>query len=215
MDIRKCKEEYVKYCHFIQEKNLVFGSGGNVSVRVGDIVLITPSGRSLESLTVEDVIELSFDGSFKGEGRPSSEYKMHLGCYQVRPEITAVVHTHSLYATAVSCLKDLDPEKAMPIFTPGYGKRVGALPVIPYLTPGSRELADMVSQTIAKRNSVLLKNHGLVAVGKDWESALNLAEELEENAQITLMLSGRGEELTPQQLAGLASYHAEETGKGV
>lgn len=207
MDIQyKDREAFAAYCHRIQQNGLVYGSGGNVSVRVGDRFLITPSGRSLESLEPGEAVELSADGSYTGSLKPSSEFRMHLACYRARPDIVAIVHTHSVYAVAISCLRGADPDKAMPVYTPGYGKRVGALPMIPYFTPGSEPLAAEVSRIIGGRNSVLLKNHGVVAVGKTWEAALNLAEEIEENAQLTLLLGERGEELSAEQIAALAGY---------
>lgn len=200
------KERFINFCHLVHSKNLVYGSGGNISFRCGDTILITPSGRSLESLTVEDVVEMTFEGMHQGKQKPSSEYQMHIACYEEHPEATAVLHVHSVYATAVSCKKDLNYSKAMPIYTPGYGKRICALPVVPYLLPGSAVLAEAVRNIMRTRTSVLLKNHGVITVGKTAESALNLAEEIEENAQITLLLGNSGEELSASAINDLANY---------
>lgn len=210
IDLIKEKEAFAEYCRMVQGNGLVFGSGGNVSMRCADTVLITPSGRSLESLRAEDIVEIDMNGKVIGEGVPSSEFRMHLGCYKARPEISTVLHVHSLYTVALSCMKGVDPERSMPVYTPGYGKRVGALPMIPYMLPGSISLSEAVTRVIKERNSVLMKNHGLVTVGKSREAALNLAEEIEENAHITLLLGGRGEALNEAQIADLVNY-----GKGV
>ena len=200
------KEKFAAFCRMVQAKGLVFGSGGNLSIRDGEHILVTPSGRSLESLTAGDIICINPDGSYEGPGKPTSEYRMHLGCYIDRADVNVVVHVHSLYATAVSCLKDLDAEKAIPVLTPGYGKRVGDLPAIEYICPGSEELAGMVREVLRTRDSVLLRNHGVVTVGRDEETALNLAEEIEAEAQMFLLLGDRGRELSARERDDLVNY---------
>ena len=117
-----------------------------------------------------------------------------------------ILHLHSLYATAVSCLKTLNREQAIPIFTPGYGKRVGALPAVAYMRPGSQGLAEEVSAVIAERNSVLLQNHGMVVAGETVEQALGLAEEIEAEARMYLLLGERGRELSSQEIEDLVHY---------
>ena len=162
---------FLDTCHLIHAKGLVSGSGGNISLRCDDGILITPSGRSLESLKEEDLVLLQMDGSYTcpNGGIPSKEWRMHLACYHARPDVSALVHVHSSNAVAVSCMKDADSSCAIPVYTPGYSMRVGELPILPYMTPGSVELCDHVFPLIAKRNSVLLANHGPLAVGRSME----------------------------------------------
>ena len=127
-------------------------------------------------------------------------------CYLARPGVQAVVHVHSVYSVALSCMNDIDFKDVVPTYTPGFAIRVGHLPVIPYFHPGSAELADAVSTVIASRNSVLMKNHGLVAVGPTLETALNLAEEIEENAKIHFILAGNGSHLSESQIDELYTF---------
>jgi ribulose-5-phosphate 4-epimerase/fuculose-1-phosphate aldolase len=103
---------------------------------------------------------------------------------------------------ALACLP-VDPFCAMPVYTPGYSARVGKLPMVPYFRPGSEELADWVWKFIAGRNSVLMASHGMLTVGKSTEQALNIAEEIEENAHLFFILDGRGAGLTEQQQVDL------------
>lgn len=196
---------FLNTCHLIQTKGMVSGSGGNISVRCEDGILITPSGRSLESLKEEDLVVMSTDGSFTcaNRGIPSKEWRMHLACYS-RPDVNALVHVHSPNAVAVSCMKDVNRSAAIPVYTPGYCMRVGNLPVLPYARPGSQELSDCVARVIEKRNSVLLANHGSLAVGRTLEEALNVAEEIEEEARLFLLLGHGGVPLTEEQQAPLA-----------
>lgn len=193
--------KFITYCHFIHAQGLVSGSGGNVSMRCGQDILITPTGRSLKVLKTEDIICLHQDGSYASptKQKPSKEWRMHLQCYKY-DGIHAVIHVHSVYATAVSCLKQLDMETALPMYTPSYAMRVGHLTAVPYYTPGSEALANAVDKIIAVRNSVMMCNHGILAVGPDLETALNIIEEIEENAKMYFILNGQGKALEKSQI---------------
>lgn len=206
MNSIEIKETLLNLCHFVHQKGYVSGSGGNISCRLGDSFSITPSGRALQSLKLEDFITVNPGGNYSGVGKPSKEWGMHRGCYTNRKDINVIIHVHSVYAVAVGCLENLDLECAMPIYTPGYGIRVGKLPVIPYLRPGSPLLAEQVAKTIQDRDSVLLANHGVVAVGSSFESALNIIEEIEENAKLHLLLNGHGRFLNESEIADLILY---------
>ena len=188
----------IEVCRMLHDTGKVSGSGGNVSIRCEDGILITPTGVSLGEVTEENLVLLRRDGGFEGTYRPSKEARMHLGCYERRPDVQALVHVHSLYAVALSCL--LRPGDRIPAFFPGYVMRVNDLPMIPYLKPGSPELARQVGDVIAARNSVLLCNHGVVTVGKDLSQALNIMEEIEENAQLYFILNGRGHALSDEEI---------------
>lgn len=202
MQIDNAVRLLLKVCHLIHAKGLVSGSGGNLNVRCGDKILITPSGRSLQMLKEDDLIHLSMDGSFWGKngGVPSKEWRMHLACYQ-RGDVGAVAHVHSVYAVAAACLERTDAGCALPVYTPGYAARVGKLPKIPYYKSGSPELCDAVSAVIQERNSVLLANHGVLTVGRTMEDALNLVEDIEENAKMYFVLDGGGVALSEEQQA--------------
>lgn len=201
MDRKEQLSELIWYCHLIHEKGLVSSSGGNVSIRIGEDIYITPSGRSLQLIEEKDIVKLNLQGNYRmwGDVKPSKEWRMHLACYQFK-EIQAVIHVHSPNSVALSCLKVLNFQCAMPIYTAGCATRVGELPVIPYYPSGSRELAEAVSKVIAWRDSVLLENHGVLAVGKNLEQALNITEEIEENARVHFILDNRGKALSGDQL---------------
>ena len=187
---------FLKTCHMIHSKGLVSGSGGNVSIRLDDEIIITPSGKSLESLKEDDLVYMDMDGNYRSANNsvPSKEWRMHIGCYK-RDSVKAVIHVHSTYAVAVSCLENLNNECAIPIYTSGYGMRVGRLPVVKYNLPGSEELAKDVSSIIMLRNSVMMENHGIIAVEKNLEDALNLIEEIESEAKMHFILDGKGKAL--------------------
>ena len=197
--------QLLHYCHLVHAKGLVSGSGGNVSLRHEDEILITPTGRSLQLLTPDDIVFLNKDGSYHSPSgqKPSKEWLMHLDCYRYHG-VNAVIHVHSVNAVAVSCLDALDQLCTMPVYTPGYAIRVGKLPLVPYYTPGSKELAEAVAEALVNRNSAMMANHGIIAVGDSLEKALNITEEMEENAKLYFILNGRGHALTEQQLQGFA-----------
>ena len=180
MQTSQAARMFLDTCHLIHAKGMVSGSGGNISLRCEDGILITPSGRSLESLKEEDLVILQPDGSFTcaNGGRPSKEWRMHLACYG-RDDVQAVVHVHSVHAVAVSCLKDVNTASAIPVYTPGYCLRVGDLPLLPYYKPGS------------------------LAVGRSMEEALNVVEEIEDEAKLFLLLGDRGAALSEEDQAAL------------
>jgi ribulose-5-phosphate 4-epimerase/fuculose-1-phosphate aldolase len=213
--MNSCKRlrELLELCRRVYARGFVSGSGGNISLKDGGDMLITPTGRNLGALAEEDIVRVARNGAGKdrrsvvvGSGVPSQEWPVHCRC-QERPDVVCVLHVHSSHATAVSCL-DIDPACAMPVYTPGYAVHVGKLPVVPYFRPGSAELASAVGDLIVGnapgRNCVLLANHGLLSVGASVEQAMNIAEEIEENARLFLLLGNRGRPLSGRQQAELA-----------
>lgn len=174
-------------------RGYVFGSTGNLSVRFDGRVWITPTGLPLKGLTPARLAEIDLTGNTVNGNKPSKEYPFHLGIYRQRPEARAIVHLHSTYAVALSCLAELEPEKPLPAITPYYFMRVAPLGIVPYYRPGSEELADAVEAKAAGHHSLLLLNHGLITSGAAWNEAVDRAEELEETAKLRFLL--RGEKL--------------------
>lgn len=185
------------------ERGYSFGTAGNVSVRFGDTVFSTPTGSSLGALSAKQVARCDRSGNVSGPNKPTKELPFHLAVYRARPSSSAVVHLHSTYATAVSCLRDLNTEDALPVLTPYYGMRIPCLPVVPYLPPGDPELGSEVEKRIAHTPALLLRNHGSIAVGGNLPEAAALAEEIEEIARLFFILNGRGQVLSPDQVAEL------------
>ncbi len=149
---------------------------GNVSVRAGPAMLITPSGMVYEQMTPGDIVRVEYDGTVaRGQRKPSSEWHFHLAAYAARPDRHAVVHTHSMYATVLACAHK-------PI--PGFHYMVAVaggrdIPCIPYATFGTPELARLVAAGLKERDACLMANHGQIAVGETLQSALELAQEVE------------------------------------
>jgi ribulose-5-phosphate 4-epimerase/fuculose-1-phosphate aldolase len=180
------------------------GSTGNLSVRVGDRVFVTPTGKSLEGLTPELLAEIDLDGRVHNRNQPSKEAPFHLGLYRARPEARAIVHLHATYSVAVSCLDDFDEAAPFPPITPYFFMRVAPLGVVPYHRPGSEALARAVEATAGAHHCLLLRNHGSICSGTSLSEAVDRAEELEATARLTLLLHGRSlRGLTPADLEEL------------
>lgn len=171
---------------------LAAGSGGNLSCidRDRGLIAISPSGLTYGEMTPEDVVVVDLEGATAdGPHNPSSELAFHLALYRSRPDVGAVVHTHSVYATAMACLhREIPPVHYLIGFA---GKKV---PVAPYATFGTRALARNVVDTLGETyNGVLLANHGVVTVGESLKAAYAAAESVEFVARICLICADAGE----------------------
>ena len=180
----------------LYQRGYTFGTAGNMSVRCGDVVLITPTNSSFGGLQAEAIARVDRGGKVLGEAVPSKEVPFHLAAYEADPQTGAVVHLHSTYATAVSCLRDLDVDDALPIFTPYFAMRLPRLPVVAYHPPGDPALGAGVRDRIAGTKAVLLRNHGSITVGRTLFEAAALVEELEEQAKLFFFFGDRGLQLT-------------------
>lgn len=170
-------------------RGYAFGSTGNLSVSDGERVWISPTGASLRKLTPEKMAEIDMEGVALNGNKASKEYPFHLAAYRNSfSGARALVHLHSTWAVALSCLADLDEEAPMPVFTPYYLMRVAPLAVIPYLRPGSAELAAAVGEAARGHDCVLMRNHGFLTLGKTMDEAVDRAEELEETAKLFFIL---------------------------
>jgi ribulose-5-phosphate 4-epimerase/fuculose-1-phosphate aldolase len=186
------------------QRGLTFGSSGNVSVRIADGWLMTPTNVALGDIDPARLSKLGTDGRHLSGDAPTKEAMLHLAMYRERPGATAVVHLHSTHSVAVSALADIDPDDVLPPITAYYVMRVGRLPLIPYFPPGDQGLAEAVGRLANKHHAVLLANHGPVVAGGSLEAAAGAIEELEETAKLYLMLQGhRTRFLTPEQVAAL------------
>lgn len=184
----------------VYDRRLTASTGGNISVRVGDLVAITPAGRSLRSLEPTDIAVIGLEGHHLDGPFPSSERLLHLALYRRRPGVAAVLHAHSPYAIAASCLPPRPDGSAMPAYTGGYAIMIGRLPLVPHYTPSSEELARAGAEALAACDAALLGNHGTVAVGATLEAALNLTELIEENALVHVIVGDRARALTEAEI---------------
>ena len=167
---------------------LIVNTSGNVSIRVGDHVVITPSGRDYRSLTPRDIAVVDLKGRVaEGELLPSSETPLHLAVYESNPAVTAIVHAHSIYATAVSTVLDLLPTIHYQMVDLG-----GAVPVAPYRTFGTDELAEVTSQALLGRSAVIMKNHGSLTTAGTLDRALERCLVLEWCSKVYLKALSAG-----------------------
>jgi 3-dehydro-4-phosphotetronate decarboxylase len=195
--------ELVAVARSLYQRGYTFGTAGNLSVRVGETVVISPTNSSFGDLAEDALAEVGLDGAVLPGPQPSKEAPFHLAAYRTRPDARAVVHLHSCYATAVSCLENLDLTDAMPVYTPYYAMRLPCLPVVNYYPPGDPALGPAVQAAAAKSPALLLRNHGSITIGRSLKEAGGLAEEIEEQAKLYLLLGSRGRTLTPEQVAEL------------
>lgn len=188
----------------LRKAGLTPGTSGNISIRIDDGILITPTNSRLGELDPADIAKLGFDGQHISGKPASKEASLHLKMLGQRRADTAVVHLHSTHSVAVSCLSDVNPQNALPTLTAYYVMRVGTLPLLPYFAPGDTRLADAVEEYAAKHHAVLLSNHGPVASGGDLDAAISAIEEIEETAKLHLLLTGQNVRLlNDEQLADL------------
>jgi L-fuculose-phosphate aldolase len=151
------------------------GTSGNVSARLGDGLLVTPSGVDYDALTPAMIVHMTMDGAWTGELQPSSEWRIHRDLLRARPEFGAVVHAHSPYATTLACLG-----RAIPAFHYMVAVAGGdSIRCAPYATFGTQALSDHALAALEGRKACLLANHGLIACGADLKQALKIALEVE------------------------------------
>ncbi len=202
------REEICAFGKSLFDRGLTFGSAGNISARVSDGWLMTPTNSSLGRLDPAALSKVDERGQLISGAKPSKEYFLHLSMYAERPNAGAIVHLHSTHSVAVSVLADLDPKDPIPPITAYYVMRIGRLALVPYYAPGDIALADAVRNVAGRHHAVLLANHGPVVAGKDLETAVYATEELEETAKLYLLLRGEKTRLlSPEQVRELQQKH--------
>ncbi len=187
----KLRERIVAIGHSLYSRGLSPGSSGNISARLEDGWLLTPTNSCLGELDPALLSKLDWNGNLVSGAKPSKEYFLHLAMYQKRQQSGAIVHLHSSHAAAISCLDGLDPASCISPITPYFVMRVGQLPLIPYFRPGDKALALEIAKHADKHAAVLLANHGPVVSGHDLDSAMYAIEELEETSKLILLLQGQ------------------------
>ncbi len=171
----RARRALVETVRWLMARGLYAGTSGNVSVRAGGGLLITPTGVPCEEVDAASLVELAFDGSARGPLAPSSEWRIHRDVYRRRPEVGAVVHTHSTFATAYACLR-----RPLPAVHYLVARAGGAqIPCARYATYGTAALSRNALAALDGVRACLLANHGLIALGADLGAARALAEEIE------------------------------------
>ena len=186
----KTRDLIVQMAKSLFDRGLTFGSSGNISVRMEEGWLMTPTGCSMGNIEPEKISKLDINGNLISGDPPTKESFLHLAMYEKRPQDSAVVHLHSTHSVAVSCLDEINPKNVLPPITAYYVMRIGTLPLIPYFPPGDIKLAKVVREMASEHHAVLLANHGPVVSGKSLQDAVYATEELEETAKLFLLLQG-------------------------
>ncbi|MEM7404902.1 MAG: 3-oxo-tetronate 4-phosphate decarboxylase, partial [Pseudomonadota bacterium] len=173
------REQICLFGQSLFDRGLTSGSSGNISARVDDGWLLTPTNSCMGRLDPARISKLDSEGRLLSGDPPSKEAFLHAAVYDERPADGAIVHLHSTHSVAVSCLPDVNPDDVLPPLTAYYVMRVGSLPLVPYYPPGDLELANAVRGLAGKHSAVLLANHGPVVAGKTLDAAVYAMEELE------------------------------------
>jgi len=200
----RARDEIARLAKSIYDRGLTFGSSGNISVRLDDGWLMTPTGVSMGEIDPARIARLDDKGHHVSGDKPTKETFLHLAMYEERASAGAVVHLHSTHSVAVSCLADVDPANVLPPITAYYVMKIGTLPLVPYFPPGDVDLAKAVREMASAHHAVLLANHGPVVAGKSLRDAVYATEELEETARLFLMLKdAKTRFLSDEQVAAL------------
>lgn len=187
------REYFCRFCRLLYDRHLTAGVGGNVSARCGTRIWLTPTGLSLRDVQPDQIAVVDAQGALVQGPKPTKEASMHVSVHRARPDVNVVCHLHGAHIIAASAL--LDPgQDTLPALTPGFVYYAFPLPMLPFRTPGSSDLAMGVADALSVRGAtaVLLQNHGMVTVGKDFPEALNVAEEIDEAAHVYLLAQGKG-----------------------
>lgn len=185
----KLRDQIAQTCLTMNKLGLNQGTAGNVSARNSSGFLITPSGIAYDRMNADQIVQMDLAAGYRGDWTPSSEWRMHLDIYSTRPEAMAVVHVHSTFATALSCLR-----KEIPPFHYMIGVAGGAtLRCAEYRMFGTQALSDAMIAALEGRAGCLLANHGQICFGPDLEKALWLAGEIETLCQQFWIASQMGE----------------------
>ncbi|MDH5912592.1 aldolase [Vibrio splendidus] len=191
MNEQQLREQMVTLARSMFERGYATGGAGNLSIKLPNgHFLTTPTGSSFGRLVAEELSVVDIYGNHISGKKPSKEAAFHLAIYRNNPVCNAIVHLHSTYLTALSCLEGLDRNNAIKAFTPYFVMRIGELPVIPYLRPGDPQIAEELAKRAGDYRAFLLANHGPVVTGTDFVDAVDNAEELEETAKLAFLLKG-------------------------
>lgn len=204
MLMKSQREQLVEYGKKLITSGLTKGTGGNLSIfdREQKLIAITPSGIDYFNIKPEDIVIMDINGQqIEGNKTPSSEFEMHRIFYEKRTDIDAIIHTHTIYATTISCLRWKLPAVHYMIALAGKDVRCAE-----YATFGTKELAENAFEAMKDRKAVLLANHGLLAGANNLENAFNITEEIEYCAELYYRTKSIGEPIIlPDEEMGLMS----------
>jgi ribulose-5-phosphate 4-epimerase/fuculose-1-phosphate aldolase len=192
------KEALVSGGRYLDHKGLTPGTTGNLSVIADGRLYCTPTGSNLGRLMAQEISELDLAGNHLGGLKPTKEVKMHLAIYNASDSVNAIVHLHSTYSTAVSCLVPQNPNNCIPALTPYLTMKAGDVSLIPYFAPGDELICEPIVKRINTGTRVmLLANHGNIIASTSLSNSITIAEELEEACKVQVFTSA----LNPRTLS--------------
>ena len=169
------RESLLNSMQALEERGLNRGTSGNASVRQKNNFLVTPSGIAVKDMTTSQMVEMDMQGAVIRTGKPSSEWRFHRDIYLARPEVNAVIHTHSMFATTLACLqKEIPPFHYMIAIAGGSNIRCSK-----YQLFGTQALSNAAILALKDRRACLLAKHGMIAIGRDLAQAMDIAFEVE------------------------------------
>ena len=202
-DDHSLRAEIARVSRELYKRGLTGSTGGNISCRAGNIMLISKTNTSFGRLKPEDILACDLSGKPLEEGRPSREVGFHAAIYQQRPSAGAVVHLHSPYAIALGAFS-LNDRDVLPSCTYGAVVRVGRVPMVGFHEPGHADLIGRVADELKNaENAIYLAKHGIITFAEDLGSACDIAEEFEQNAKIYVVTGGKVPLLDPNEVERL------------
>lgn len=208
------RKEIIEAGLLILKTALVYGTWGNVSVRIPDedLIAITPSGVDYEKLQPENIPIIDLEGNLiDGNMKPSIELPLHIEIYKNRPDIFAIVHTHSVHCTAMAIARKPIPASCEDLIQVTGGE----VRVSEYRLPGSKDLGAVVVKALEGRQAVIMANHGLLAAGNSLKEAMKIAQICEKSAQATLLAAniGGSVSLSDEDCAFMRDFYVNKYGQ--
>lgn len=188
LDVQKAKHKIVTYAKSIFDRGLTSGASANMSVRTATGWVVTPTNTCFGFLDPDQLSVIDIHGELIAGDKPSKEFLLHQAFYVQRPDAMCVIHLHSTYATALSCLSPDSRTSCVPTYTPYLTMRLGKIGWVPYHIPGDQALADAIDDAAKLYPGILMANHGPIVAGSSVEKAVFGMEELEESCRIAFLL---------------------------
>lgn len=204
------REAIARTSRELYKSGLTCSTGGNISVRWGETMLISKTDTSFSRLQPADIIACDLTGKPLEDGKPSKEALFHAAVYQQRSSAGAVVHLHSPFSIALGAFP-LKSKDVLPPCTYGAVTRVGKVPLVEFYPPGHADLIRRVAEELLDaENAVYLAKHGIITFAEDLGRACDIAEEFEQNAKIYVLTAGKVPLLTPREVSCLRGLQGEQ-----
>lgn len=208
--VRVTKRNLLESAKSLYLRGMVNGCVGNLSVKVGGVLLATPMGIPFRELNYDDISQLDDSGNLLFGKKPTDELPLHLEWYAANPEHKAVVHLHSPAVVALSCMDGLNPANILPWMTAHQVSCIGKLPLMPFALPKSATLLQQIKDSASQHRALVLANHGSIVGANTLEEAIEIAEEVEFACQLYMTLQGaKTKFLTEKDVKKILSAEAE------